>query len=194
MHTVNFLIHLVEYHQILVYFIIAFGVLIEGEFFLMVTGILSHLGAIDFRIAILCALLGAITNTFLGYYVGTLIHDKWHQKKLFTYMEKRISATMPHFEQKPFWSIFISKFIISANRIVVFYAGFKRINFKKYLRAEFGSIAIWVPGLMLLGSFFSYTAIHISHEISRFSAIVLLMILLYIVIDRIVGWAYEIFE
>ena len=100
---------------------------------------------------------------------------------------------MTHFEQKPFWSIFISKFIMM-NHLVIIFAGYKNIDFKKYLKAEISSTVFWASGLMLLGYFFSYAAIRISDEIWRFSLIVLVLIILFIIFDRLLGWIYEIFE
>ena len=80
------------------------------------------------------------------------------------------------------------------NHLVIIFAGYKNINFKKYLRAEVSSTLFWAPGLMLLGYFFSYTAIQVSNEIWKFSLIILILILLFIIFDKFVGWMYEIFE
>jgi membrane-associated protein len=101
---------------------------------------------------------------------------------------------VPQFKEKPFWSIFISKFIMGAHTTVVLFSGFERINFEKYLKAEILACIIWAPGLIFLGYFFSYTAIHVSHEIWKFSLIVILLVLLFIILDKILAWAYEMFE
>ena len=193
MNTVKLLTHLVANYEILVYGIIFFFIIIEGEFILLITGILAHLGALDFYSTLLFVFIAGLAKTFTGYYIGILVHDKWHQTTLLKYIEKRVSSMMPHFQEKPFWSIFLSKFIL-VNHAVIIYAGYKKIKIKEYLRAEFCSTLIWAPGLMLLGYFFSYTAIRISHEIWRFSLIVLILITLFAIIDRLVSWAYEVFE
>ena len=193
MNTVKLLTQLVENHEILVYGIIFLFIVIEGEFILLCTGILAHLGAIDFYPTLLFVFIAGMAKTFTGYYIGTLIHKKWHKTKLLKYITKRVSHMMPHFQEKPFWSIFISKFIL-VNHAVIIYAGYKKIKWQEYLKAEFCSTLIWAPGLMLLGYFFSYTAIRISHEIWRFSLIVLVLIALFIILDRLVSWAYEVFE
>jgi len=122
-----------------------------------------------------------------------LMQDKWNHTKFFKYIEKRVSNIMPHFKQKPFWSIFISKFIM-INHFVIVFAGYQKINFKKYLKAELLSTVIWAPGLILLGYFFSYTAISVSHEIWRFLMIVLVLIIAFVLFDKLVSRIYEIFE
>ncbi len=194
MHTVKLLTVLVEHHQTLTYVLIFFGLVFEGEIFLISTGILASLGALDLSFVIVFVYAGAFIKTFLGYYIGTLIHDKWHNKKLLKHVEKRIFNLMPRFRQKPFWSIFISKFIMGFNHIVIIFAGFEKISYKKYLQAEISSTIIWAPLLLFIGYFFGYTALNVSREIWKFSLIVLVLVIGYIIFDKLVGWFYELFE
>jgi membrane protein DedA with SNARE-associated domain len=123
MHTVKLLTILVEQHQTLAYILIFFGLIFEGEIFLISTGILSNLGALDIHFVVLFVFAGAFMKTFLGYYIGTLIHNKWKDKKFLKYIEKRVSNIMPNFKEKPFWSIFISKFIMGFNYMIILFAG-----------------------------------------------------------------------
>ncbi|MEK9181848.1 MAG: VTT domain-containing protein [Patescibacteria group bacterium] len=194
MHTVNILNHLIENYQILVYFFIFLGLIVEGEFILISTGILLHLGALSFYFVLVFVFLGLLCKTLLGYYIGSLIYDKWNHTKFLKYIEKRVLKVMPHFKQKPFWSIFISKFIWGVNNIVIIFSGYQKINFKKYLKAELYSSIIWVPALVLLGYLFSYTALRVSDEIWKFFFVVLILIIMFIVLHKLMGWAYEIFE
>ena len=119
---------------------------------------------------------------------------KEFNEEFLKYIEKRVLSVMPYFKQKPFWSIFISKFIMGINNIVIIFSGYQRIDFRKYLKAEFFSTLLWAPALVFLGYFFRYTAIHISREVWRFSFIVLILIILFLVFDRLIGWTYEVFE
>lgn len=194
MHTVNFLRHLVENYQVLVYIFIFLGLVIEGEIILISAGIFLHLGALDYSILLPIIVLGVLAKTFLGYHLGVFIHKNWHETKFLKYVAKRIYSVMPHFKKDPFWSIFISKFIIGFNNAVIIYSGYQKIDYKKYLKAEFLSTLLWVPALILLGYFFSYTAISYSREVWRFSFVVFVLVIGFIVIDKLLGWALEIFE
>lgn len=185
---------LVAHHQVLTYILIFFGLVFEGEIFLISTGILASLGALDLQFVIIFIYTGAFVKTLLGYYVGTLIHDKWHNKKILKHIEKRIFNIMPRFRQKPFWSIFISKFIMGFNHIVIVFAGFEKVDYRKYLKAEISSTIIWAPLLLFLGYFFGYTALNVSREIWKFSLVVLVFVVGYVVFDKFVGWLYELFE
>ena len=194
MHTVKLLTTLIENHQILAYTLIFVGLIFEGEFFVISTGVLAHLGALDFWFALFFILLGAVSKTLLGYYIGKIVHDRWHHTKFLKHIAKRVLQIMPRFKQKPFWSIFISKFILGTNHIVIIFSGYHKIDFRKYLEAETLATIIWAPTLLSLGYFFSYAALHVSHEIWRFSFIVLVLVILFIVFDKLVSWFYELFE
>ncbi len=194
MHTVNLLIRLVEHHQILAYGIIFLGLILEGEFFLIFTGILTHLGALNLYVTLSVVLLGGLSKTFIGYALGEFLFKIFNHHKFFKYIQKRVYVILPKFKTKPFWSIFISKFIIGANNIVIIFSGFEKINYKKFLKAEISATLIWAPLMLLLGYFFSYTALNISREVWRFLVIVLLLYAMFVIFDKFISWLYELFE
>ncbi len=194
MHTINILTSLVAHHQILAYCFIFVGLVFEGEFFVISTGILAHLGALNFWFSLFFIFMGGLGKTVLGYYIGGVINRKWSDSKIVRYLEKRVHHFMPRFQRKPFWSIFLSKFIFGANHIVIIFAGFRKINYRKFLKAEILSTAIWAPLLLSIGYFFSYAALQISHEIWRFLLLILLFIGIFIFLDKLFGSIYELFE
>jgi len=194
MHTINLLIRLVEHYQAVVYALIFVGLIFEGEFTLISTGVLIHLGVLNLPLTLILILLGSLTKTFYCYYLGKLIYEKWNHLKFLKYIEKRVNYFFPHFQRKPFWSIFISKFIMWLNFSTIVFSGYSRINFKTYLKAEIFSTIIWAPLLLMLGSFFSFAALNISHEVWRYSLIVVLFIIGFILLDKIIAWIYEFFE
>ena len=194
MHTVNLLTSLVENHQVLAYGIIYLGLIFEGEFFLISTGILAHLGALNFWFSLLFLLLGGLSKTFIGYALGEFLYKKFNYNKIFRYIQKRVYNILPRFKTKPFWSIFISKFIMGANHIVIIFSGYEKIDYKKFLKAEILATIIWAPLLLSLGYFFSYTALQISREIWKFLMVVLILFIIFILFDKLVSWLYELFE
>lgn len=193
MHTVNLLTSLVEHHQILVYVVIYIGLIFEGEFVIISTGILAHLGALNFWFCLIFIFLGGLSKTFLGYAFGEFLFKRFQNNRFFQYVEKRVLLTMPRFKDNPFWSIFISKFIMM-NHLVIIFSGYRKIDYKKYLKAEFFATIIWAPLLLSLGYFFSYTALHISSEIWRFLMVILIFFIMFKLFDKLVSWLYELFE
>lgn len=194
MHTVKLLSLLISDHQFIAYILIFIGLIFEGEVVLISTGILMHIGALNPVFALMTVVVGVLSKTFLGYYIGRVIHDKWHETKMLRYIERRVLYIMPNFNQKPFWSIFFSKFIFGVNNMVVILSGYEKIDYKKYLKAEISATSIWAPTLLFLGYFFSYMALHVSKEIWRFSLVILILMIMFFLFDKLVGWVYEIFE
>jgi membrane protein DedA with SNARE-associated domain len=195
MHTIRFLTALIEHHQTLAYSLIYAGIIIEGDFFLLSTGILCHLGALSLLPTILFVVLGGLSKTVIGYWLGTIIRRFFPKVRFFRFFENKVKKFLPRsFPLRPFWPTFSSKFIIGANNLVILYSGYHKINYKRFLRAEFLSTLIWAPGLLMLGYFFSYTALNVSHEISRFSLILVVLFILFFLFDKLIGLLYEMFE
>jgi membrane-associated protein len=194
MHTVKILTSLVEHHETLAYFFIFLILVFEGEFIVIITGILVHLGALELVPSLFFLYLGGMGKTFLGYAVGRLIHNKWCDTKFLKHIEKKVYNIAPRFKRKPFWSIFVSKFIMGVNHSVIIYAGYLKIDYRKYLKAEISSTLIWAPLLLFVGYFFGYTALSVSKEIWKFSLIALLLIIGFILLDKLIAWIYELFE
>ncbi len=194
MHTIELLKSLVEQHQFLAYGIIYLGIVLEGEFIVISAGILAYLGALNFWVALVFIILGGLSKSIFGYALGKFLFDKWNHNGFFKYIKSRVKYFLPSFKHHPFWSVFVSKFIWGANHLVILFSGFERIDRKKYLKAEFLSTLIWAPGLMLLGYFFSYTALQLTEELYRFFTITLILFILYFLFDRVFTWAYAIFE
>lgn len=81
-----------------------------------------------------------------------------------------------------------------ANNAVVIFSGYEKIDFKKFFKAEVLATVIWAPLLLLLGYFFSYTALHVSEEIWKFLMVITVLFTIFILFDKLVSWLYELFE
>ncbi|MCC7160626.1 hypothetical protein IT399_02825 [Candidatus Nomurabacteria bacterium] len=194
MHTVNLLTQLVENHQVLAYALIYLGLIFEGEIFVISTGILAHIGALNFWFALLFIILGGISKTFLGYALGEYLYKKFNKNNVFLYVQRRVYNIFPRFKTKPFWSVFISKFIMGINYLVVIFSGYEKVDYKQFLKAEISSTLIWAPSLLTLGYFFGYTALHISREIWKFTLVIIILFIIFLMFDKFVTWLYELFE
>lgn len=194
MYTVKLLTSFVESHQILAYLFIFLGLIFEGEVVVITTGVLCYLGALDFTFSLILIFVGSFVKTFVLYYIGELMNDRFSHSKYFQYIERRVLYFMPRFKQKPFWSIFLSKFIMGTNYLVILFSGYTKINFKTFLKAEVISTVIWAPILLSLGFFFSQTAISISKEIGRFSLVILGLVIIFLLFDKIISSLYTFYE
>ncbi|PIR68907.1 hypothetical protein COX93_01405 [Candidatus Nomurabacteria bacterium CG_4_10_14_0_2_um_filter_30_12] len=194
MYTVKFLTTLVENHQILAYVVIFLGLIFEGEVIVITTGVLCYLGALDFTLSLILIFTGSFVKTFTLYYIGEVVNKKYSDSKFFKYIERRVFYFMPRFKQKPFWSIFLSKFIMGTNYLIILFSGYNKINLKTFIKAEALSTVIWAPVLLSLGFFFSQTAISISKEIGKFSLIIFGLVIVFLLFDKIMSSIYTFYE
>lgn len=194
MHTVQVLNQLVENNHLLAYLVIFIGLIFEGEIIVIAAGVLSYLGALDFGTALFFILAGGMAKTFGVYYLGEFVYKKYSHLNILKYLEKRVLYFLPRFKQKPFWSIFVSKFIMGVNFWVILFSGFHKIDYKTFLKAEIISTIIWAPVLFSLGFFFSQTALAFSKEINKFSLVIFTLLVVFLLFDKLVANLYRFFE
>ena len=193
MYTVHALSRIIEHNQILAYLVIFLVTIFEGEITAISAGILILLGALNFWISLVVILAGGMVKTFLGYFLGRFLNRRFNHNKFFQYIEKKVFAVMPHFKQKPFWSIFVSKFLL-INHVVIIFSGYKKIELKKYLKAEIASTIIWAVLFISLGYFFSYAAFHVSKKLSEFLLIIILFIIGLFLLEKLISILFDVFE
>lgn len=193
MDTISVLTNLLQDHQVLAYLFIFLGLIFEGEIIILTTGILSHLGALNFWVSLLFILGGGMVKTFGGYYLGMFIHKKYNKSSFCKYVCKKVLYFMPQFVEKPFWSIFVSKFIMGMNYLIILFSGYHKINFKIFLKAEIISTLIWAPMLLALGFLFSQTAFFLTGEMTKFFFAIIAFLVVFLLFDKFLAFIYRIF-
>jgi len=185
----------IEINAIVVYLFVFMGVVIEGEIVVLLAGIFSYLGSINIFIALIAVMLGGITKSFIGYTIGYYL-QKNHSHRLFiSKTESRISYFLPRFKEKPYWSIFISRFfILGVGWLTLIFSGYKKIPLKVYIRAESYSLVLWSVGVIALGYFFGYTALSASMDVYNIILMILVFSIAFFILEKIIVFAIEIFN
>lgn len=187
--------HFIEVHAIIVYFVIFFGVIIEGEIVVILAGIFSFLGLVNIFIAFPAIILGGITKSFLAYTIGFYLNKNHSHKPFISMMERKISYFLPKFNEKPFWSIFASRFIIlGVGWFTLLFSGYKRVPLKIYVKAESYSLVLWSIAFFALGHFFSYTALSISSDVRKFLVIILIFFIMFFIIEKFITFLVRLFN
>jgi len=187
--------HFVEIHAIIVYFVIFLGVIIEGEIVVVFAGIFSYLGSINIFIALIAVILGGAAKSFLGYTIGSSLNKYHSQNNFIQKVERRMSSFLPRFNEKPFWSIFISRFFIfGIGWFTLVFSGFKKVPLRIYVKAEAFSLLVWSVLILALGFSFGYTALSISRDVRNFLVIILIFFILFFILEKIVAFIIELFE
>lgn len=183
---------IIEHYIVLAYIILFVGVIIEGEFFLILAGILTHMKVFKLDMVIPIIILASFVKTILWYQVGSAIKNK--TKNRFThYIQKKVLDIMPHFKEKPFWSIFISKFVYGLNHLVLVFSGMIDVHFKKYFLAEISASLFWLSVYFGLGYFFSHTAFSLTRNIRLGFLIIIGFIIILFIAQRVISVVIDLF-
>ncbi len=158
----------------------------------MLAGIFANLGSINIFIAFIATILGGAVKSVAGYSLGYYLQKHHSGKSLVRKAEHRIHYFLPKFKQRPFWSMFISRFLIlGIYWFALIYAGYRKIKIRTFAEAELASLLIWSVGVLALGYFFSYTALSISYDIRNFLGLIFIFFIALFVVEKIIAFIIE---
>ncbi len=173
MPNIEHILLFVEAHTTISYVFLFITMLLEGEVFIIIAGIFTHLEALNTWIIFSVALAGVLSGNVLWYVAGKALGKRAFMKPFVAHAEQLVYQHIPSFKTHPSASIFTSKFLYGLNRITVFLAGSFNVPFRVFLKAESLASVLWVILYLALGHFVGYAALEITH---RVNSLVLLLI------------------
>jgi membrane protein DedA with SNARE-associated domain len=193
--TLSFIKQFASSHADIAYALIVLGVIIEGEIVVVIAGIFAHLGSINIFYALLATVFGGSIKSLLGYSLGAYLQRKHSHRPIVSQSERRINYFLPNFCTRPFWSIFLSRFLIlGIHWFGLIFTGYKKINIKTFIKAEASSLIVWSVAMLSIGYFFSYTALSISRDVRKFLGILLLFFIAFFILEKIIAFIIELWE
>ncbi|OIP64457.1 MAG: hypothetical protein COV32_00215 [Candidatus Yonathbacteria bacterium CG10_big_fil_rev_8_21_14_0_10_43_136] len=189
--SVDFFVLFVNDHRFWGYAILFVAMVLEGEVFLIVAGMLVSLEAFDGKDVLLVALVGVVSGNVMWYNLGAKLNDARLTKGILRRAEKIMIFFLPEFRANPFKSIFFSKFIYGANRATVIMSGVLHIPFKLFFKAEFLASIVWVALYFEIGYFFGYAAVNTTHKVGQLALMALLFMIAFILIQKFITHQYE---
>jgi len=190
-HSLDLFIQLVQAHRVLGYVVLFIAMIFEGEAFLVVAGILTTIKAFDVADVWVIAFVGIVLGNVLWYSLGTKIENTRFAKRAIGWGKGIIIFVFPKFKEKPFKSIFFSKFIYGANRATVVMSGVMGVPFRLFFKAEFLASVLWVTLYLGIGYFFGYAALSLTRNLSRLIFIVAVFVISFILIQKAIAYYYE---
>ena len=189
--SIDVFIQLVQDHRVWGYIILFIAMVLEGETFLIIAGMLASLEAFDVGDVLWISLFGVVFGNTMWYYIGTKLKDSGFAKRIIKWSEKAITFFLPRFREKPFKSIFFSKFIYGVNRATVIMSGILRVPFMLFFKAELLASVLWVALYFSVGYFFGYAAVNMTHNASRFALLAIFFVVAFILIQKLITNRYE---
>jgi membrane protein DedA with SNARE-associated domain len=193
--TLSYIKHFASLHADIAYILIVLGIIIEGEIIVVMAGIFAHLGSINIYYAFLATILGGSIKSVLGYSLGYYLQKHHSHRPIIYQAERRVNYFLPHFCRKPFWSIFLSRFLIlGIHWFALIYTGYKKVRIRTFAKAEAFSLLVWSIAMLSIGYFFSYTALSISRDVRKFLVIILFFFLAFFILEKVIAFIIELWE
>ena len=195
MFSIKHIADLALLHADILHILIIIGVIIEGEIAVIVAGIFAHLGSINIFFALALVIFAGTIKSVLGYSLGFYLQKNRKELPTICRIERRVNKFFPRFSERPFWSIFLSRFLIfGIYWFALIYAGFTKTKLKTFIKAEFSSLFTWALIMLSLGYFFSYTAISISRDVRNFLGLILIFFIGFFILEKVLGFIVKLFE
>lgn len=192
--SIDVFVQLVQDHRFWGYTILFVAMVFEGEVFLIIAGMLASLKAFDTGDVLWISFTGVVLGNVMWYQIGARLKDARFIRKILKGAEKIMIFFMPNFREKPFKSIFFSKFIYTANRPTVIMSGVLHVPFKLFFKAELLASIIWVILYLEVGYFFGQAAVSMTRKISHLALLALGFMVAFILIQKLITHQYERYE
>lgn len=185
--SIDFFVLFVQDHRFGGYVILFLAMIIEGEAFLIVAGVLARLKALDFGDVLWVSFVGVMIGDVLWYGLGMITTRAEKFSFVARAAEKTVLVLLPRFRENPFSSIFLSKFIYGANHATLVLSGIMRVKFQLFIKAELVASFAWVAIFSVIGFMFGHAALAFTHKAAQFALIALIFVIGFILIQRWVG-------
>lgn len=183
--SIDTFIPLVQSHHVLAYGALFAAMLIEGETFLIIAGMLASLRAIDFGDVLWVAFVGVLLGDALWYMLGMFVARAEKLSFLARAAEKSVTPFLPRFRERPFLSIFLSKFIYGVNHGVLILSGIIRVPFPLYMKAETVASFVWVATYAVAGYMFGHAAVAFTKKASHFVLLIAIFVVAFILLQKL---------
>ena len=188
MHSIDILVSFIEAHRYWGYGLVFLAMIFEGELFLVVTGMMARIHALDFFDAFFFALSGALAGDMLWYGSGRLLQSRYPNHHITAFVVHRVKEYLPTIDKNPFHVIFLSKFIYGLNHSTIVMLGLLKTPFGHYLRIQAVATFIWSLLFLTVGYIFGSVAITYTRRLRHFLFIALIFLIIVAIFAHGIGY------
>jgi membrane protein DedA with SNARE-associated domain len=167
------------------YFLVAFGIFIEGDAVLFAAGFLSHQGLFDPFLAFLWLLAGGIVGDLVWYKIGAYLQGK--DNRLVRWLKKMTDPLAPHLLERPKRSLFLSKFLYGINHAILCKAGALGLPLKEFVKDDLPGNIAWILIVGGLGYASSAGVVQVGRSLKYIEIGLVVGIILLTLISRLIS-------
>ena len=181
----SFLLHFLLLSKPLGYFLIFMGMTFEGDAVLFTIAFLAHQGFFDIGDTLFFLLTGVLFGDLLWYWVGHQFGASHFF--LIRWMERFTKPFEHHLTQRPFHTIFLSKFVYGFHHPLLLRAGALHLELKNFIRIDFVASCAWIVIVGGIGYFSSASLVLIRHYLKSIEIALLLALLAFSFFSHLVA-------
>jgi membrane-associated protein len=164
------------------YILAFFGMVFEGDGVLFTVAFLTAEGFFDVGDMLVVVVLSVIFGDTLWYWIGRKYIASW--PRVVGWVDRFAKPFDRHLLERPTRTLLLTKFVYGAHHAVLIRAGMFKMDFRKFIKSDLLSIAVWVAVIGGLGYFSSFSLAY-EKKYLRYAEIALLIALvLFFVIEH----------
>jgi membrane protein DedA with SNARE-associated domain len=168
----NFTHMLSEYGSIVLFFLLALGIValpIPDETLLVISGALVANGILHLHSTVISAVAGSLTGITISYILGITGGSFLMQRygSWFGVTKEKLDKAKDWFDHLGKWALFIGYFIPGVRHFSGFTAGITRVNYKHFALFAYSGGIFWIATFLSLGYFFGDTCFAFLEEIDQ---------------------------
>jgi membrane protein DedA with SNARE-associated domain len=164
------------YWKPLGYALTFFAMMIEGDATLFAVAFLTSVGFFSLGDMLIITTSGVIIGDMLWYFLGKNYISKY--PKIKAWADRFGKPVDRHLMDRPFKTLFFTKFAYGAHHAVLARAGMFQMDFRKFVRNDLMATSIWFSVIWCLGYFGSVSLTYIRRYL-RFAEVSLLFALVF---------------
>jgi len=165
------------------YTIVALGMVVEGDIVLFTAAFAASLGLLDLGDLAMTVFIAMLLGDAIWYSFGKAIRHatgNWFNKKI-----SKITAPFDaHIKERPFHTIFLSKFAYGFHHAILLRAGSLKIPYPNLLRADIIATFVW---MLIVGGLGYASGSWKAEQYLRYAGYILLVaIVTFVIVEQIV--------
>lgn len=137
-------LHYLTISKTLGYTLVFMGMMIEGDALLFTAAFLTHQQNFDLGDMLLIVLSGTFIGDLVWYYLGLKLNNSQRFTFLRAWMDKISKPFDYQLHQRPFKTIFISKFLYGLHHAILMRAGNLKLPIKKFMQIDAAAVVFWI--------------------------------------------------
>lgn len=129
-----------------------FGVMIEGDLTLLLSGVLAHHGLFSFGEAMVTSTLGGLVGDSISYLIGHTGKERIKSSHFYQRTQPQLARLSARFG---IYSVFLVKYIYGLRTASAIFWGFAHMRYRRFGPLTLASCAAWA--LVLIGAGYSFS-------------------------------------